>query len=194
MDAKVRGYSFTDDWFSPYIPVFEKYVGPLAGSPCAILEIGAYEGRATTWMAENVLTHPDARLDALDIRVGESLRGNVEKTGRAHQITLHEGMSRNALRRLPLGHYDFIYVDASHQTIDVLEDAVAAFRLAKIGAVIAFDDCEWDAPPWNKFGVPKPAIDAFLSMYAHPDRYRPLVEILEQGWQVWVRKVEDNAY
>jgi predicted O-methyltransferase YrrM len=155
--------------------VFESTSGQLAGSPCAILEIVAYEGRATTRIAENVLTHPDARLDALDIRVGESLRSNVEKTGRALQIIVHEGTSRNALRRLPLGHYDFIYVDASDQTIDVLEDAVAAFRLAKIGAVIAFDDYEWDAPPWNKFGVPKPAIDAFLSMWACPDRYRPLL-------------------
>jgi predicted O-methyltransferase YrrM len=117
----------------------------------------------------------------LDLRVSGSLRDNVEKTGRAHQITLHEGPSRNALRRLPLGHYDFIYVDASHQTIDVLEDAVAAFRLAKIGALIAFDDYEWDAPPWNEFGVPKPVIDAFLAMYGRPDRYKPLVEILERG-------------
>jgi len=190
-DAK---YCFNDDWFSPYIPKFEKYVAPLAGSPCALLEVGAYEGRATTWLADRVLTHPLSRIDAIDLRLSDILRSNIQKTGRSEQITLHEGMSRHILRNLPLNAYDFIYVDGSHQTIDVLEDAVAAFQLAKVGAIIAFDDYMWDAPPWNQWGVPKPAMDAFLEMYARPQRYSPLVEPIEEGWQIWVRKLRESAY
>ncbi len=189
MDAS---YEFSDDWFTSQIPIFERYVAPLAGSPCALLEIGTHEGRCTTWLAEHVLTHPDARLDGIDLQIRDSLRRNVESTGRARQVSLHEGLSRHVLRQLPLRSYDFIYVDGSHQTVDVLEDAVAAFRLAKLGGVIAFDDYLWDAPPWNVFGVPKPAIDAFLAMYAHPTRYRPMVQVLETGWQVWVRKLIES--
>ena len=104
------------------------------------------------------------------------------------QITVHQGASRDVMRRLKPDTFDFIYVDGSHSTVDVIEDAVSAFRLANRGAVIAFDDYQWDDPNFNHSGIPKPAIDAFLGLYAHPTRYEPLVDVLEMGWQVWVRK------
>jgi len=187
-------YEFTEDWFSMRIPIFEKYVAPLAGFPCRLLEIGAYQGRATTWLADHALSHPEAHLDALDLHLKDELKRNIDKTGRSRQITLYEGRSREVLKNLPLSAYDFIYVDGSHSTIDVLEDAVLAFRLAKIGAIIAFDDYPWDEPPWNGYGVPKPALDVFLAHYAHPVRYERLVEVLkiETDWQVWVRKLADD--
>jgi predicted O-methyltransferase YrrM len=186
-------YEFTDDWFSMRIPVFEERVGPLAGTPCKLLEIGAYEGRATTWLADNVLTHPDAHLDSIEPQSRDALRRNIiNRTGRASQVTLHEDMSRHVLRRLPLGAYDFIYVDGSHATFDVLEDAVSAFQLAKLGGIIAFDDYAWDESPRNWYGVPRLAIDAFLTVYAHPPRFAPQVEVIEIDWQVWVRKLIDE--
>ena len=184
-------YEFGEDWFSRYIPTFQKYVAPLAGTSCALLEIGSYEGRCTTWLADNVLTHPASHLDTLDPHARETLLRNIERTKRASQITFHKGKSRTVLHALPLATYDFIYVDGAHGTVDVIEDAILAFQLAKVGAVIAFDDYLWDAPPWNVYGVPKPALDAFLSIYAHPSRYRPLVEVLESGRQIWIRKLAD---
>lgn len=187
-------YVFGEDWFSPYIPKFLEHVAPLAGSPCALLEIGAYEGRATTWLADNVLTHPSSRMDVIDLRLSDVLKSNIQKTGRSGQITLHEGLSRHVVRNLPLAAYDFIYVDGSHQTIDVMEDAIAAFRLAKVGAIIAFDDYLWDPPCWNDWGVPKPAMDAFLELYARPQRHLPLVEPFEEGCQIWIRKLRESAY
>ena len=187
-------YDFGEDWFSMRIPIFEKHVKPLAGRPCMLLEIGAYEGRATTWLADNIMSHPQAHLDTIDLYVGDRLRHNVEKTGRAQQVTVHQGLSREILRRLPLSAYDFIYVDGSHGTIDVLEDAVLTFRLAKPGALIAFDDYLWDLPPLNAYGAPKPALDAFLAFYAHPFRHAPLVEMIrvDTDWQIWVKKLTDT--
>lgn len=189
-----KNYNFTDDWFSMRIPVFEEHVGPLAGTSCRILEIGAYQGRCATWIADNVLSHPESRLDTIDLHISDVLKSNIHQTGRAGQIQIHGGMSREVLRILPLASYDFIYVDGSHQTNDVLEDAVSAFQLAKVGAIIAFDDYLWDEPPWNQYGVPKPAMDAFLSLYATPERYKPLVEVIRSDWQVWVRKIAASAY
>jgi hypothetical protein len=90
-----------------------------------------------------------SRIGAIDLRLSDILKSNIQKTGRSEQIMLHEGMSKHILRNPSLNAYDFIYVDGSHQTIDVLEDAVAAFQLAKVGAIIAFDDYIWDAPPWS---------------------------------------------
>lgn len=192
-DPTTPGYEFTADWFSIRIPIFEKHVAPLNGSPCRLLEIGALEGRATTWLADNVLSHPDAHLDAVDLYAWPAFVRNIEKTGRARQIALHEGYSRRLLGTLPPLSYDFIYVDGSHNTVDVLEDAVMAFPLAKPGGLIAFDDYLWDVPPWNHLGTPKAAVDAFLSIYAYPARYAPLVEVIpvETEDQVWVRKLEE---
>lgn len=187
-------YNFSHDWFSMHVSNFETHVLPMAGVPRRMLEIGSFAGRSTTWLAEHVLTHPDARLDCVDLRLSNVLRQNIELTGRTAQITLHEGKSREVLRKLSLGIYDFIYVDGSHQTIDVLEDAVLVFRLAKPGAIIAFDDYLWDnRPPRSAFGVPKPAIDAFLAIYVHADRYEPVAEVLEHGYQVWIRKLSDET-
>jgi predicted O-methyltransferase YrrM len=192
-------YTFADDWFSPNLPNFTRFLldeadPPLAGSPCRLLEVGAHEGRATTWLADNLLAHPESRLDTLDLTLLSALHANVAATGRAGQISLYEGNSEEILRQLPMATYDFIYVDASHQTIDVLTDAVLAFALAKPGSLIAFDDYEWDHPPWNEYGVPKPALDAFLSLYAYPERYKPVVSVLLKQWQLWVRKLSRRPW
>ncbi len=184
-------YEFTSDWFSMRIPTFEKFLAPLVGSPCNILEVGCYEGRSTTWLVDNILTHPDSHLDAIDFHPNEIFDQNIINTGRSGQVNFHCGFSHDVLRTLALDTYDFIYVDASHSTVRVLEDAVLSFRLAKIGAVIGFDDYLWDAPPYNDEGIPKPALDAFLELYGNSPRYEPLIERLpiNDDWQVWVKKI-----
>jgi predicted O-methyltransferase YrrM len=98
------------------------------------------------------------------------------------QVTKIKGYSQEALRQLPLNHYDFIYVDGSHVVSDVLEDAVLAFRLLKSGGIMIFDDYEWD---WfnDEYLVPKMAIDAFLRIYARK------CELLHKGYQVILRKM-----
>jgi len=39
--------------------------------------------------------------------------------------------------------FDFIYIDGSHYSKDVLEDAILAWRLIKPGGNIIFDDFNW---------------------------------------------------
>ena len=51
--------------------------------------------------------------------------------------------SQVVLRRLPLETYDIIYIDGSHATSDVLEDAVLSYRLLKPGGLLIFDDYHW---------------------------------------------------
>jgi predicted O-methyltransferase YrrM len=80
---------------------------------------------------------------------------------------------------LPHPMFDFVYVDGSHETHQVMRDAVNAERVLKPGGILAFDDYMWGGASRN---IPRPAIDAFLRCYEER------IDVLEVGLQVWVRK------
>lgn len=175
-------YDFSHDWFSPRIPLFERFLLALRGKPCRLLEIGAHEGRSATWLIDNIANHPLALLETIDVREDEKLRRNLAATGQPNKAIFHLGTSVEILRRLSFGAYDFIYIDGSHSTVNVLEDAVLGFRLLKTGAIMAFDDYRWNDSKWNQQSTPRAAVDAFLKVYSHE------IELLHRGYQVWIRK------
>jgi predicted O-methyltransferase YrrM len=175
-------YRFSADWFSSAVPEFRRYLAPLAGQPCRLLEIGSYEGRSATWLADNLMGHPAAVLDCIEINIKDLLRANIAASGRAGQIRVLEGPSGAILPTLPPNSYDFVYIDGRHWHLEVMEDAVLSFRLLKAGGIIAFDDYLWDDKRLNIHGTPKAAIDAFVQLYARK------LEVLHKDYQVWVRK------
>jgi Methyltransferase domain len=179
------GCTFTADWFSRNISSFWKHLQPLRGTACSLLEIGCFEGRASAWLLQNIATSPDSRVLCLDCNDQPLLWHNITRAGGENRAEFRRGLSRETLRTLPLAAFDFIYIDGSHSTIDVLEDAVLSFRLAKPGAIIAFDDYLWNDPLHNQHGVPKPAIDAFLALYSEK------IDVLESDYQAWLRKLSD---
>lgn len=64
------------------------------------------------------------------------------------------------------GSFDFIYVDGSHQSTDVIADAVLAFELVRSGGVIGFDDYSWrEGVASDVIRCPKLAIDAFVTIF-----------------------------
>ena len=180
------------------------------------LEIGCYEGRATVWLLGNILIHETARIDCLDVFVdldspSTDKRPRIETSDITsgyesrfdHNIKTDPGCSKvrkikaasqEALRSLELYCYDAIYIDGSHTTCDVLEDAVLAFRLLRAGGVMIFDDYEWkgsnrasgDNPhccctPDPRL-TPRIAIDSFL--YVYDGQY----ELIAKGYQVAIMK------
>jgi predicted O-methyltransferase YrrM len=179
-------YIFSDDWFSHNIPLFEQFLGGLRERPCRLLEIGSYEGRSAIWLINNIATHPSSLLETIDANEHPSLRPNLNAAGRPGKITFRLGKSVEVMRTLQLDAYDFTYIDGSHAAVNVIEDAVHAFRLIKKGGIIAFDDYLWDDPRFNTQGHPpsriKQAIDAFLAIYSDE------VELLYRDYQVWVKK------
>src|SRR5262249_12540169 len=100
-------YDFSSDWFADHIPVFERFLGHLKGHPCRLLEIGSYEGRSTTWLVDNIATHPSAGIDAIDMDDNPRMRRNLAATGQPEKVTFHVGKSAERLRALPFGAYDF---------------------------------------------------------------------------------------
>lgn len=185
-------YDFTSDWFSWNIPVWRKVLSPYQGKAgVRYLEIGAYEGRSAVWMLENVLTHPTARLMAIDIFDGPYERryhANIERSGSVGKTTTIKGPSQVEARKLPLESFDIIYIDGSHSKDDVLEDAVLSWRLLAPGGLLIFDDYCWvgsftpgnasDSP--NDF--PKAAIDAFAGCFEKQ------FTVVHNGYQLILRK------
>lgn len=178
-------HQFSAHWFADNQRQFEKHLMHLAGRRCQILEIGCFEGRATCWLLENIATAPSSRIVCVDVIEQKAFWPNVAASKGEAKVALKLGLSRDILPKLDHSTFDFIYVDGSHWTIDVLEDAVFSFRLAKVGGIIGFDDYRWDDPRFNQQGTPRPAIDAFLKLY------NPKIALLAKGYQVWLRKDSD---
>ena len=72
-------YKFTKDWFSWAPPVWEHLI-PMLPERKKFLEIGAYEGRATTWIVENMM-EDGGEIVCIDTWEGGEEHVNGEMTG-----------------------------------------------------------------------------------------------------------------
>lgn len=185
LDAE-SDYSFTEDYVSPNVSEWGKLLAVYKGEPdVRMLEIGSFEGRSTVWFLTSVLTHPAARIVCVDIftQAARELRfdHNIRIAGAVDKVTKLKGRSEELLGQLPRESFDIIYIDGSHQAVNVLFDAVSAWFLLKAGGVLVFDDYIWemDKPPSER---PQRAIDLFLESFE--GRY----ELLSKAYQVILRK------
>jgi hypothetical protein len=191
-------YVFSEDWFSGQMGTWEKVVGPYRGRPkLEYLEVGVYEGRSALWMLDQILTDPSSHLTGIDLFPDPKLKAryldNVRMSGHQSRTTTITGYSQIELRKLPIDHYDIIYIDGSHRADDVMADAVLSWWLLKEGGLLIFDDYQWHgwspggrstAPaPWPPELSPRLAIDAFLTAYSNS------LEVVHSGYQLMVRRV-----
>jgi predicted O-methyltransferase YrrM len=191
--------AFNYNWFDISAKKnFETYLERFKGKPDLLfLELGPFEGRATVWMLENILTAPSSKIVCVDTFEGSdehkamgvdtnNLFNNFKENTKQYQdkIILTQGRSQEVIRKefYRPDLFDFIYIDASHRAPDVLEDAVLSFRLLKKGGVMIFDDYEWK---YNNDPIESPrlAIDAFLSIFAKE------YKLLLKGYQVAIQKL-----
>jgi predicted O-methyltransferase YrrM len=188
------------DWFTHNIPAWQQIFGA-TGAPRSILEIGAFEGRSTVWMAEHLLapggeivvvdhwrgsvTHDPAAMPEVEARFDANLALLRERQPAARVVKV-KAPSVEALPRLLVegraGSFDFIYVDGSHEAPDVLTDAALAYPLLRVGGLIGFDDYGW-----RRFADvndnPKVAIDAFANVF-----WKKLA-LVSGGYQAFFRKL-----
>jgi predicted O-methyltransferase YrrM len=173
---------FTEDWFSNNIPVWSKELSHLKHKKINILEIGTYEGRSAIWMLENILTHPDSKIYCVDIwstkKIYKTFLKNIEPW--KHKVIILKGYSNKLVRNLNCDKLDFIYIDGSHHSQNVLEDAVLSFPLLKKNGLLIFDDYTHNKE--HDINCPKPGIDAFINIYANQ------LQVLQSKWQVIIKK------
>lgn len=173
---------FTTDWFlkSPGVAVWQTIIEMV--KPTNILEVGCFEGRATTFLIEGC---PGASITCVDpwegsVDIPPALMLGVEdrfdkNTAEALSKSSTTSLTKYKMRSsqaLPMllsqgRRFDFIYVDGSHTAPDVLCDAVDCFRLLREGGALIFDDYVWAMEPPGEqdlINMPKPAIDAFVNL------------------------------
>ena len=161
---------FTVDWFTGYIPGWESLFKHY-GFPSNALEIGSFEGRSTCWLLSNTSAH----VTCVDTWEGSDEHGSELKNGLfdrfleniepyKERVTICRGISGEILRKFPCEPtYDFIYIDGSHYSKDVLEDAILAWRLVKPGGNIIFDDFNWklEGTELSDLSNPRSGIESF---------------------------------
>jgi hypothetical protein len=191
---------FTTDWFSSNIETWEIALQNLKGKPnLNFLEVGCWEGKATCWLLENILTDKSSKITVVDTFEGspeeDGMNGldfknvysrfkhNIKEYD--NKVTIHNGYSSHMLKQLgnePL--FDFAYIDASHTAYGTLEDAILVHPLIKNGGIIIFDDYKWKDPKRPSItDSPELGINCFANAYA--DFYG----VLFVGYQIGLVKV-----
>lgn len=175
----------------------ERLSDELCGRPVKALQIGAYTGDASVWLASKALTHPDSVLIDVDTWEGsdepvhhrlnwssvEQMYDFKTKSWRDSRKIVKYKCTSDWFFKNNHEFYDFIYIDGDHTSYGVIKDAVNAYEVLTPQGIIAFDDYDWrgGSSPNQR---PKKAIDAFLDIYS--DR----VELLFRSYQCWIRKIK----
>jgi SAM-dependent methyltransferase len=204
-----KNYKFTTDWFefvkTGWDRLFNWYVNEEGNRIKNVLEIGCFEGRATTYLCEEYLENgtnyhvvdtfggseaENVHQDFIkQINDGDDFIFNNFTHNISHFPDINFKVERETSQHiLPVleregNKYDFIYVDASHQADDTFVDAYWAHKMLNEGGMIIFDDYGWQEPGKTKpIQSPKFGIQAFLTLYQ--DEY----DMVAEGYQIAIMK------
>lgn len=191
-------FEFTADWFAEVAQDNWDTLLP-AIRPQKFLEVGSHEGRSACYLIEKLANDADIEIHCVDVwrysevenRFDRNIATAISMVKNSVKLKKHKGRSDVMLSKMihsgKTNYFDFIYIDGSHWATDVIFDAVAAFRLCRVGGVIAFDDYLWHDPSSSQKDIlrgPKPAIDAFTSLY-----WQKVSFISAPLYQIYVKKV-----
>jgi hypothetical protein len=193
----------SNDWFSEHIPYWLSVIDEyrLRSVDIKALEIGSWEGLSSYFLLSEM---PNAQLTCVDTWEGadehkdgtvvsDIVLSEIEQTfdnnlsRYSSRLTKYKGtsfsfFSKNNVRC----HYDFIYVDGSHHSDDVLLDAIKSFEMLKVGGIMVFDDYFWRYYP-RVIDNPAAAINLFLR--AKKDQYK----IIRFYYQIIIIKTSDRG-
>jgi predicted O-methyltransferase YrrM len=188
--------AFTYDWFSHNIPNWKLWLSKFKGKKnLSFLELGCYEGMATRWLLNNILSGINSRIAVVDTFQGSmehrtldnrkmlsKFRNNIKHDKRVQII---RSTTEAFLKNTDLS-FDFIYIDASHVAKDVMLDALLSWKRLKKNGILIFDDYGWKKYPKSSKYHPKMAVDCFLKM--HLGEYT----VVGKSYQVCIMKKSAN--
>ncbi|WP_428666379.1 class I SAM-dependent methyltransferase [Runella sp.] len=183
--SKTTDFNFTTNYIAGNVENWSHWFAEYREKPAVkFLEVGSFEGRSTIWFLENILTNPTSTITCVDVFWGDGREARFDHNLKrfAKQVIKYKGPSESVLQTLEKELYDIIYIDGSHQSLNVLMDAHLCWKILKTNGLLLFDDYLWEL---KKPSVERPqlAIDLFLEAYQHK------LTIIHKGYQVLVQKL-----
>lgn len=193
-------FTTSQDWFSGHIPTWEKLISHILVNidhPPKALEIGTWEGRSAIYLLQTLCNDDRSELVCIDhFDLLQTQNGQARYDCFKHNIAIAEKAVRliddysvPALYTLlaekltcPTRGFDFVYIDGSHEADDTFLDGELAWRLSCEGAIIIFDDYEWQSESIDSIHHPRRGIDAFLNL--HQGEFK----LMHQGYQIAIQK------
>jgi predicted O-methyltransferase YrrM len=158
------------------------------------LQVGAYAGHASEWLASNILTGKDSVL--IDIDPWEkhdiyfTLLGvdNIEneydlRINKYDNVKKNKEYSDVFFKNYNGNLFDFIYVDGDHTEQSLESDLNNSWKFLKVNGILAIDDYRLVMLE-NNWNVPK-SVDIFIKSL-NDDEFK----ILEKSLQVWIKKIK----
>lgn len=176
-------YVFTNKWALKARPNWPYIISKFGSeSPLTIVEIGAYEGQTTFYLADEYLSkRPGSKLHVIDPFTGseEHSREQVADLFKRFSynliccdhpklIDVRKMMSHQGL----IGLYnegvkaDIIYVDGDHTSGSVMCDLTLSWLILKPRGIILCDDVHWNAFKEVQKN-PRLAVDSFVHAHWH---------------------------
>ena len=174
-EEKLDHKNFSQKWFLNNFEIFTFFLPKDKSLKFDYLEVGCYEGLSSYYvLSENKfvnaffldiwdMPNPNSKtlspnFDLIEKAFDQNLSGfNFKKIKNDSVISMRKLLKENV-------HFDFIYIDGSHNGEDILSDAIEAFKILKVNGLMFFDDfLQHDD---NRILQSYVGIDKFLSLYS----------------------------
>ena len=174
-EQKLDPKNFSQKWFLNNFEIFTFFLPKDKSLKFDYLEVGCYEGLSSFYVLSEYkfvnaffldiwdMPNPNSKtlspnFDLIEKAFDQNLSGfNFKKIKNDSVISMRKLLKDNV-------HFDFIYIDGSHNGEDILSDAIEAFKILKVNGLMFFDDfLQHDD---NRILQSYVGIDKFLSLYS----------------------------
>ena len=169
----IRDKKFSTYWFLNNYKIIGSFLPEDYNKTFKYLEIGSFEGLSSLfvlsyWKNANI-TCVDTWQTSKD--KSQVLDFNFENVEKKFDSNLQDfsfkkikNTSEGAFKQLSKrDSFDYIYIDGSHNGIDIFNDALASFKILNVGGIIIFDDIN---NIYNEIEMqPHDAFEKFYTLY-----------------------------
>ena len=174
-EQKLDHKNFSQKWFLNNFEIFTFFLPKDKSLKFDYLEVGCYEGLSSFYVLSeykfvnafflDIWDMPNPNSKTLSHNFGliekafdQNLSGfDFKKMKNDSVISMRKLLKENV-------HFDFIYIDGSHNGEDILSDAIEAFKILKVNGLMFFDD--FLQHDHNRILQSYVGIDKFLSLYS----------------------------
>jgi hypothetical protein len=174
---------------------FNKYLGSYNGQEVHFLQIGAFNGVASSYMLEHVLTNSTSTLTDVDTWDDSTRDDSVDldwvEIEKQYDARLHSSIESGRLIKKKMNStdffahnsqkFDFIYIDGNKGGPAILQDGMNAVRCLKPTGLLAFNDSAWHQKNTASLG-PNPAISALTQVFSDE------LSLLQTNNLVWLQR------